>query len=473
MTVGLAAPAAIVAMLVIVVAGRIGAAWRAVIIVPVALGAMVAIGAHDLSGAAGFLIEPMRAWAAQALILTVAATSLLRLGGSKRWGLIAAAAMLALLGGHAAIVVGGLLLADIASILVSLDDRPRTLHASIASRGVTLTLLASDALLAVAVLIGSEASAEPLAIRGGIVITCALGLRCVALLGSGDRTPVAAPMLLGFPMLAPLAWLRGDDARGVVLIACISAAIAGMRWARTSDRSSGVVTLLLLSVGAAGSGLPDAIPLVPMLFMLVAGIVLVPELISGGAMLIVAAAGGASLGVGGTVLDAIAERDDPWLRFAAAASLVAIAAFTVGAFGRVAPHPARERGVLWRLPIGIVIGGALAMVAAIPGRIVEAIDDALLAARIPDPWMGDATSFDDWLSFAMLAAAIVGLACSVAPLRSELPAPLPAGGPTREIISGTEAPPSGTWMRAIVAGIVIASALLLAIIVRSASHGWL
>lgn len=474
MTPEVAVPIVVTAMLVLAVAGTWSTPWRAAVIVPIALGASVALGAPELSGARGLLVEPVRAWAVHALIVAMAAAALLRISGSKRWGLIAAGAALALLGGHAAIVLGGLLVADAAFVVCSFSDRPITLHAGIGSRSVAVTLLTSDALLAIAVLIGSNGAAEPLAVTGGAVMTIALGARCVALLGIGRAQPAPAPLLLGAPILAPLGWLGASDARAIILIATLGAAVAAMRWARVSDPSSSAVALVLLAIAAGGVALPATLTLLPLLMFVAVAATILPELTPGGSMLIVAAAGGASLGVGGAILAAITERDDPWLRIASVAAIVALGSLAVGAFGVVRARTQRERGVLWRLPLGIVFGGLLVLIGVIPDRVVAAIDDAILSSRIPDHLVRTSVATEPWLPFAAVAAAVVLLAATLTPLRSALgERPEPAAEPVREIVSATLGEPSERWLQAVGVLAALAAALVLGILARSVSHGWL
>lgn len=472
MTPEVAVPIVVAAMLILAVAGSWSTPWRAAVIVPIALGASVALGAPELSGARGLFVEPVRAWAVHALIVAMAAAALLRISGSKRWGLIAAGAALALLGGHAAIVLGGLLVADAAFVICSYSDRPTTLHAGIGSRSVAVTLLTSDALLAIAVLIGSDGAAEPVAVTGGVLMTVALGARCVALLGIGRAQPAPAALLLGLAILAPLGWLGASDARAIVLVAALAAAIAAMRWARTSDPSASAGALVLLSIAAAGASLPATLTLLPLLLFVAVAATILPELIRGGAMLIIAAAGGASLGVGGAILDAITERDDPWLRLASVAALVALGAITVGAFGVVRARADRERGVLWRLPLSIVFGGLLLLIAIIPDRVVAAIDDPILSARIPDQLVRTSIATEAWLPFAAVAAMIVFLAATLTPVRSVLREP-PTSEPAREIVSATSGEPSERWLQAVGALAAFAGALVLGILARSVSNGWL
>lgn len=476
MTPGPAATIAVLAALALPFAGRSRAGWRAVVIVAATGGTVAGIGTPDLAGADGFLIEPVRAWGVLAIVASLAAAAVLRTTGSVLWGPVAAGGVLALLSGHAAVALGALIVADWTSALIASGERPWTLRASVRARSPSLLLLTSDALLAAAVLNGSPGAAEPLAFSAGLLATLAIGARLLAVLGIDAEQPAVAPVLVAVPVLLPLSWLAPADARASVLVVSLVAAVAAMRWARTGHRTGFVAAFVGLLAVAAGTGEPALVTLVPILVILAIAAVALPDLVRGGAMLVVAAAGAALLPAADVLTTALLDAHDRWLELGGVACVITLAALGIGAFGVTRPDPQRERGELWRIPAGVVIGGLLALVVAVPQRIVTATEDAVLDARTRGALHGDPASIAGWIPIASLATLLVFALAAIHPrLRTMHADRLGAREPRMRVTPATELDLDlrGGWVRAtlVIAGLAVLG--WAAVLIRSLARGWL
>jgi hypothetical protein len=471
----LVATLVVVALLAIPVAAAGRAWWRPIAVAVLGVGAIVALGTPTLRGAHGFLVEPVRAWGAHAIVAAVTIAGLLRTIPARRWGLVAAGTAFALFGGHAALVIGGLVVADVAFASIAFDERPRTLHAGIGSRTVALVLLASDVASSAALLLGSAGAAEPLVVGGGVVATLAVSLRCVCLLAlGGERIPTIAPVILGASILAPLGWLSAADARATGLVAAAVAAGSAWTWARTSSRAGFVSSLVALSLVAMASADASGLPLVPLLLLCAIGAAVLPDLLTGASLLVVTLAGGASMGALVELTDVVTTgaSDDPWRALTAAAVAIAAVMLPIGALGIVRRTPESDARPVLLVPIAVVLGGLLAVAIGVADRVLDALDGPILAARAPGTIGFTSPSIPSWIGTAALAVAVAWWAFERGPLRSTLPVAVripsvPRVGPSIEEVA------SATWQRSV--ALVAGAALVLVVVVlaRSAFRGWL
>lgn len=469
MSPALAASVAVLVALAIPILAQRRHPLRSALIAVLTVGAIAALGAPRLEGARGFLLEPVRTWGVHAVLLALGAAGILGTIRGRRWGLVVAGVVLALLAGHATIALGGLLVADIALAVVALERSPRTLHAGIGLRGSVLALFASDALLAAAFL--GHGASEPIALDAILLVTVAIGVRAASLLGIDDEEPSIAPLLVAVPLLLPLAWLPADELHVASLLVAVVAAVAGMRAARAGHRAgfASAATLVALGCASAASS-PATLLAVPGLLALAVAAALLPDVLRGGAMLVIAGIGGAGASIAANASAVLLGAGTAPLRIAGVALLVALGGMLVAAMGIVRAQPSRERDPRWVLPVGIVLTGLLAAAVAVPERLREVVEPAIRAARLPDPLAGSATLVDGWLAPATGAALLGWLLLEVTRRRA---ASYPEATAEPIAIRAVEDEAAEGWVRAAIAIGAVAAAAMLLVTARSFADGWL
>lgn len=471
MTLAIGAPLAVLAAFAIPVCATSRRPQRLLPIGVLALGAIAALGAPELRAAHGFLLEPLRGWGVHALLVLVAAGGAIRTLTGTSWGLVAAGATLALLGGHAVVILGAIVCADLAVAVGAVRSRPRTLHARVPARVGALVLLASDALLLGAFLQGSDRAIEPLSIGAGAHLIAAIAVRIAGAVAIDDAPPAVGALVV-LPLLAPLGWLPpGQPALAAVL--AVGAAFAAWRWLRNGARTHATLAATLLALVPVAIGTPGTLILTPVLLTLVVAIAILPDLFRGGALIAVALTGTFALAGADVILATLAATHEPLLRLAGIAAVVALGSLALGALGPARVTPDRDRSAPVRLLVGIVTGGLFALVAVWPARVARAVAPAIADARLPEAGvLGTELRVELAIPIALAAIAVLALLLErIAPERFGVgPA---AAEPFVPVVPATVIPPATPWMLAAMLLAGLDAVLLLLVLARSVMHGWL
>jgi hypothetical protein len=427
------------------------------------LAALAVIGSPRFGFEAGFLVEPIRAWGAIGIIALLGTLTILRNDSAPYTGLVAAGSILALLGGHALIVLGGLLVADLAFALRAHGTMPRTLHAANGSRVATLLLFASTALVAAGVLLGSNgAAAEPLVVQPNLFMIFGVGLRAAALLPLKDRESPLTAVVLGLPLLAVLAWIHPEQTGWMQLGIGIVAVIAAHTWSRTGGLVCGATTLTLLVVMlATAEGQP--LTLIPLTVALLVSTVALSELVNGGALLV--------LPLLWIVVDAgvvpLLEAAPNLTRISGVLMIAASGFVAVGAFGVVPRHARNTTNPLIKSPLMVVVVGIVAIASVLPERIVSNFSPEILKARVADPLIATTIQFDSWhMRFVVAAVAGWVLALGIKGLRAPVAVSV-------NDIDATTVTTDEMWLKGAAATLGLAALLTLIVAIRSMFSGWL